>query len=172
MLAGPNSQPDYSCSSPAHGERTIQFRTLPPPYERSSSVTSTSGAKPSFLSNLPVEVVDDAERFGTPVTKTLSPGANPSRSALASRCGLLQEASAESRCGSFPKKVCSCIEKHRSKRQPAKRCKSSKPLKSGAPEEIRTPDPQIRSLVLYPAELRALASAQGPVPRALSDGGL
>ena len=26
---------------------------------------------------------------------------------------------------------------------------------SGAPEEIRTPDPQIRSLVLYPAELRA-----------------
>ena len=24
----------------------------------------------------------------------------------------------------------------------------------GAPEEIRTPDPQIRSLVLYPAELR------------------
>src|SRR5262245_15586261 len=28
-------------------------------------------------------------------------------------------------------------------------------LASGAPEEIRTPDPQIRSLVLYPAELRA-----------------
>ena len=28
--------------------------------------------------------------------------------------------------------------------------------KIGAPEEIRTPDPQIRSLVLYPAELRAL----------------
>src|SRR5581483_9610749 len=27
--------------------------------------------------------------------------------------------------------------------------------KTGAPEEIRTPDPQIRSLVLYPAELRA-----------------
>jgi hypothetical protein len=25
----------------------------------------------------------------------------------------------------------------------------------GAPEEIRTPDRQIRSLVLYPAELRA-----------------
>src|SRR5438034_7790740 len=25
---------------------------------------------------------------------------------------------------------------------------------NGAPEEIRTPDPQIRSLVLYPAELR------------------
>jgi hypothetical protein len=30
-----------------------------------------------------------------------------------------------------------------------------KPGKYGAPEEIRTPDPQIRSLVLYPAELRA-----------------
>jgi hypothetical protein len=28
-------------------------------------------------------------------------------------------------------------------------------LADGAPEEIRTPDPQIRSLVLYPAELRA-----------------
>ena len=28
-------------------------------------------------------------------------------------------------------------------------------LPNGAPEEIRTPDPQIRSLVLYPAELRA-----------------
>src|SRR3981189_1259724 len=26
---------------------------------------------------------------------------------------------------------------------------------NGAPEEIRAPDPQIRSLVLYPAELRA-----------------
>jgi hypothetical protein len=31
-------------------------------------------------------------------------------------------------------------------------------LSDGAPEEIRTPDPQIRSLVLYPAELRALDS--------------
>jgi hypothetical protein len=30
------------------------------------------------------------------------------------------------------------------------------PPYDGAPEEIRTPDPQIRSLVLYPAELRAL----------------
>ena len=29
--------------------------------------------------------------------------------------------------------------------------------KFGAPEGIRTPDPQIRSLVLYPAELPALA---------------
>src|SRR5437899_12221886 len=28
-------------------------------------------------------------------------------------------------------------------------------MDAGAPEEIRTPDPQIRSLVLYPAELRA-----------------
>ena len=32
---------------------------------------------------------------------------------------------------------------------------------NGAPEEIRTPDPQIRSLVLYPAELRARETA-GP----------
>jgi hypothetical protein len=31
----------------------------------------------------------------------------------------------------------------------------------GAPEEIRTPDPQIRSLVLYPAELRALGASYG-----------
>src|SRR5581483_6874945 len=31
----------------------------------------------------------------------------------------------------------------------------------GAPEGIRTPDPQIRSLVLYPAELPALSS--GPI---------
>ena len=30
----------------------------------------------------------------------------------------------------------------------------------GAPEEIRTPDPQIRSLVLYPAELRARFSQE------------
>ena len=51
-------------------------------------------------------------------------------------------------------------------------CNILKSLIIGAPEEIRTPDPQIRSLVLYPAELRALASPQGPVPRALSDGGL
>src|SRR5436309_57518 len=37
--------------------------------------------------------------------------------------------------------------------------------KNGAPEEIRTPDPQIRSLVLYPAELRArLAHRAGSVP--------
>src|SRR5215467_8389665 len=31
------------------------------------------------------------------------------------------------------------------------------PLGAGALGEIRTPDPQIRSLMLYPAELRALA---------------
>ena len=31
---------------------------------------------------------------------------------------------------------------------------------TGAPEEIRTPDPQIRSLVLYPAELRARCAAR------------
>ena len=30
---------------------------------------------------------------------------------------------------------------------------------NGAPEEIRTPDPQIRSLVLYPAELRVRAGS-------------
>src|SRR5262245_43323525 len=35
----------------------------------------------------------------------------------------------------------------------------------GAPEEIRTPDPQIRSLVLYPAELRALAASKTEGPR-------
>ena len=29
--------------------------------------------------------------------------------------------------------------------------------RNGAPERIRTSDPQIRSLVLYPAELRVLA---------------
>ena len=34
-------------------------------------------------------------------------------------------------------------------------------LSAGAPEEIRTPDPQIRSLVLYPAELRAHAVRAG-----------
>src|SRR3984957_6120837 len=32
--------------------------------------------------------------------------------------------------------------------------------KTGAPERIRTSDPQIRSLVLYPAELRALLEAR------------
>ena len=30
---------------------------------------------------------------------------------------------------------------------------------NGAPDRIRTHDPQIRSLVLYPAELRALTGA-------------
>ena len=30
-------------------------------------------------------------------------------------------------------------------------------VENGAPERIRTSDPQIRSLVLYPAELRARA---------------
>ena len=36
--------------------------------------------------------------------------------------------------------------------------------RNGALGKIRTPDPQIRSLVLYPAELRALCSAveKGP----------
>ena len=41
------------------------------------------------------------------------------------------------------------------------RCGPAKALfllgKNGAPERIRTSDPQIRSLVLYPAELRARA---------------
>ena len=36
--------------------------------------------------------------------------------------------------------------------------------KTGAPEEIRTPDPQIRSLVLYPAELRARRPFDGGRP--------
>ncbi len=36
---------------------------------------------------------------------------------------------------------------------------------AGAPEEIRTPDPQIRSLVLYPAELRALIALPETGPR-------
>jgi hypothetical protein len=41
----------------------------------------------------------------------------------------------------------------------------------GAPEEIRTPDPQIRSLVLYPAELRALLVPKpGPESPVASDG--
>ena len=40
----------------------------------------------------------------------------------------------------------------------------SRVLSDGAPEEIRTPDPQIRSLVLYPAELRALDSTAGNRP--------
>jgi hypothetical protein len=31
--------------------------------------------------------------------------------------------------------------------------------KAGAPEETRTPNPQIRSLVLYPIELRARGAA-------------
>ncbi len=34
-------------------------------------------------------------------------------------------------------------------------------LEDGAPERIRTSDPQIRSLVLYPAELRALVLRSG-----------
>ena len=36
-------------------------------------------------------------------------------------------------------------------------------LYSGAPGEIRTPDPQIRSLVLYPAELRARCTSCGKI---------
>ena len=37
--------------------------------------------------------------------------------------------------------------------------------RNGALGKIRTPDPQIRSLVLYPAELRALCPARGARPR-------
>src|SRR5438034_242647 len=40
---------------------------------------------------------------------------------------------------------------------------------SGAPGEIRTPGPQIRSLVLYPAELRARMGRSGWVPRLARD---
>ena len=45
---------------------------------------------------------------------------------------------------------------------------------AGAPEEIRTPDPQIRSLVLYPAELRARipASEATQAPPPVADGGV
>src|SRR5436190_15300811 len=44
--------------------------------------------------------------------------------------------------------------------------------RGGAPEEIRTPDPQIRSLVLYPAELRALvAHRAGNAPGPAKAGG-
>src|SRR5262249_9093759 len=44
--------------------------------------------------------------------------------------------------------------------------------RSGAPEEIRTPDPQIRSKFLYPAELRArLAHRAGSVPEPSKSGG-
>jgi hypothetical protein len=35
--------------------------------------------------------------------------------------------------------------------------------KIGAPERIRTSDPQIRSLVLYPAELRAPEKKRPPL---------
>jgi hypothetical protein len=47
--------------------------------------------------------------------------------------------------------------------------------RNGAPEEIRTPDPQIRSLVLYPAELRVRLQAVrfclrgDPLPGAVGD---
>jgi site-specific DNA recombinase len=54
-----------------------------------------------------------------------------------------------------------CFGEVRSKGLPNLRPEFSLLFRGGAPEEIRTPDPQIRSLVLYPAELRALRSAQG-----------
>jgi hypothetical protein len=37
-------------------------------------------------------------------------------------------------------------------------------FRCGAPEGIRTPDPQIRSLVLYPAELPAPLQEKGGAP--------
>jgi hypothetical protein len=45
----------------------------------------------------------------------------------------------------------------------------------GAPERIRTPNPQIRSLVLYPVELRARKAAKlaaSPLQRKVNYGGL
>ncbi len=44
--------------------------------------------------------------------------------------------------------------------------------RNGAPEEIRTPDPQIRSLVLYPAELRVRLSAVCPASSAACSAGV
>ncbi len=41
----------------------------------------------------------------------------------------------------------------------------------GAPERIRTPDPQIRSLVLYPAELPAQKAQKPQVSRGWADQG-
>ena len=42
--------------------------------------------------------------------------------------------------------------------------RESFPTDAGAPEGIRTPDPQIRSLVLYPAELPAPLEEKGGAP--------
>jgi hypothetical protein len=42
---------------------------------------------------------------------------------------------------------------------------------SGPPGEIRTPDTQVRSLVLYPAELRAEARSLGTVPQKVKNRG-
>src|SRR5262249_1956019 len=47
-------------------------------------------------------------------------------------------------------------------------CVRNGPVRSGALGGIRTPDPQIRSLVLYPAELRALEAwpqSMAPIAR-------
>src|SRR6187402_1362114 len=38
------------------------------------------------------------------------------------------------------------------------------PSENGAPGEIRTPDPQVRSLMLYPTELRAQQPRSVPTP--------
>ena len=55
------------------------------------------------------------------------------------------------------RKPCDAIPAHRDCRTPAetKRVPKHPSSTSGAPGEIRTPDHQVRSLVLYPAELRA-----------------
>ena len=48
---------------------------------------------------------------------------------------------------------------------------SSNPLnQTGTPGGIRTPDPQVRSLMLYPAELPARAKPQGTQMRAACRG--
>ena len=47
------------------------------------------------------------------------------------------------------------LDKFRSRKKNKGRRVNSSALVDGAPGEIRTPDHQVRSLVLYPAELRA-----------------
>src|SRR5690348_976326 len=79
----------------------------------------------------------------------------------------------------FRKRACltsvsSCRRRFRLPRPPFFHCRGGRTwhslfpalreITNGAPEEIRTPDPQIRSLVLYPAELRARIEAKGAEP--------
>src|SRR5882672_2049330 len=58
-------------------------------------------------------------------------------------------------CASQGRKACFCARSSPLKAQKRQVLACPVLYRSGAPEEIRTPDPQIRSLVLYPAELRA-----------------